>query len=65
MSRSRSERTALDACQSGFLRFVVLDARGDRHAAPHEADLFDLQANYVEVVSEARVLEHMAATARR
>lgn len=57
--------TALDACQNGFLPFVVRDACGDRHAAPHEANLFDLQAKYAEVVSEARVLELMAATARR
>ena len=52
--------TALDACQNGFLPFVVRDACGDRHAAPHEANLFDLQAKYAEVVSEARVLELLA-----
>ncbi|KUR70756.1 isochorismatase [Novosphingobium fuchskuhlense] len=57
--------TALDACQNGFLPFVVRDACGDRHAAPHEANLFDLQAKYAEVVSEARLLELMAATATR
>jgi maleamate amidohydrolase len=55
--------TALDACQSGFLPFVVRDACGDRHAAPHEANLFDLQAKYAEVVSEARVLELIAGVA--
>jgi maleamate amidohydrolase len=52
--------TALDACQNGFLPFVVRDACGDRHSAPHEANLFDLQAKYAEVVSEARVLELLA-----
>ncbi|MEI6642853.1 MAG: N-carbamoylsarcosine amidohydrolase [Novosphingobium sp.] len=57
--------TALDACQNGFLPFVVRDACGDRHAAPHEANLFDLQAKYAEVVSEARVLELMAETVNR
>lgn len=57
--------TALDACQNGFLPFVVRDACGDRHAAPHEANLFDLQAKYAEVVSETRALELMAATAPR
>jgi maleamate amidohydrolase len=30
---------------------VVRDAVGDRHPAPHEANLFDLQAKYAEVVS--------------
>jgi maleamate amidohydrolase len=45
--------TALDALQSGFAPFVVREACGDRHAAPHEANLFDLQAKYAEVISEA------------
>ena len=52
--------TALDACQNGFLPFVVREACGDRHAAPHEANLFDLQAKYAEVVNEARALELLA-----
>lgn len=56
--------TALDACQNGFLPFVVREACGDRHAAPHEANLFDLQAKYAEVVSEAQVLELMRAITR-
>jgi maleamate amidohydrolase len=44
--------TALDALQHGFAPFVVRDACGDRHHAPHESNLFDLQAKYAEVVSE-------------
>ena len=44
--------TALDALQHGFAPFVVHDACGDRHPAPHEANLFDLQAKYAEVISE-------------
>lgn len=43
--------TAVDACQHGFVPLVVREAVGDRHAAPHEASLFDLQAKYAEVVS--------------
>jgi maleamate amidohydrolase len=54
--------TALDALQHGFAPFVVREACGDRHAAPHEANLFDLQAKYAEVVSEARAIELIAAT---
>jgi nicotinamidase-related amidase len=42
--------TAVDACQHGFIPLVVREAVGDRHAAPHEASLFDLQAKYAEVV---------------
>lgn len=48
--------TALDALQHGFAPFVVRDACGDRAAGPHEANLFDLQAKYAEVVSEAEML---------
>jgi maleamate amidohydrolase len=44
--------TALDALQHGFAPFVISDACGDRHAAPHSANLFDLQAKYAEVISE-------------
>ncbi len=53
--------TALDACQHGFLPFVVRDAVGDRDPRPHEASLFDLQAKYAEVVSEADILRHLQA----
>ena len=53
--------TALDACQHGFLPFVVREACGDRHPGPHEANLFDLQAKYAEVISEAQALAHLAA----
>ena len=53
--------TALDACQHGFLPFVVREACGDRHPGPHEANLFDLQAKYAEVISEAAALDHIAA----
>jgi maleamate amidohydrolase len=53
--------TALDTCQSGFLPFVVRDACGDRHPRPHEANLFDLQAKYAEVISEEVALAHLQA----
>jgi maleamate amidohydrolase len=43
--------SAVDACQHGFIPVVVREAVGDRHTAPHEANLFDLQAKYAEVVS--------------
>jgi maleamate amidohydrolase len=51
--------TALDALQSGFIPFVVRDACGDRHSGPHEANLFDLQAKYGEVVGEEEALRLM------
>ena len=52
--------TAVDACQHGFVPLVVRDAVGDRHPAPHEANLFDLQAKYAEVASLPQVLGYLA-----
>lgn len=43
--------TALDALQNGFAPMVVRDAVGDRHPDPHEANLFDLQAKYADLVT--------------
>jgi maleamate amidohydrolase len=54
--------TALDALQNGFAPFVVREACGDRHPAPHDANLFDLQAKYAEVISETEALAYIAAT---
>lgn len=42
--------TAVDACQHGFVPVVVRDAVGDRTAAVHEANLYDLEAKYADVV---------------
>jgi maleamate amidohydrolase len=55
--------TALDACQHGFIPFVVRDACGDRHPAPHQASLFDLQAKYAEVIGEDEALGIIAGGA--
>jgi len=43
--------TGVDCCQHGFIPLIVRDAVGDRAPGPHEANLFDLQAKYAEVVS--------------
>lgn len=53
--------TAVDACQYGFIPLVVRDAVGDRHPAPHEASLFDLQAKYAEVISLSDAEAYLAA----
>jgi len=57
--------SALDAMQYGFIPLVVRDACADRHTGPHEANLFDLQAKYAEVISEAEALAVIAATGNR
>jgi maleamate amidohydrolase len=53
--------TAVDACQYGFIPLVVRDAVGDRAREPHEANLFDLQAKYAEVISLQAAIEYVAA----
>ena len=53
--------TALDALQNGFAPFVVADACGDRHPAPHGATLFDLQAKYAEVIDAKEACAFLAA----
>lgn len=51
--------TCVDAMSYGFIPIVVADACGDRHAAPHEANLFDMNAKYADVVDERTVIEHL------
>ena len=51
--------TCVDAMSSGFVPIVVADACGDRHAAPHEANLFDMNAKYADVVDEHTVIEYL------
>jgi maleamate amidohydrolase len=53
--------SALDAMQYGFIPLVVREACADRHEGPHEANLFDLQAKYAEVISEAEALAILAS----
>lgn len=48
--------TCVDAMSHGFITTVVREACGDRHSAPHEANLFDMNAKYADVVTEAEIL---------
>lgn len=45
--------TCVDCCSHGFIPIVVEEAVGDRHEAPHQANLFDMNAKYGDVVSLA------------
>jgi len=53
--------TCVDAMSSGFIPIVVADACGDRHQAPHDANLFDMNAKYGDVVNEQTVVDHLKA----
>jgi maleamate amidohydrolase len=56
--------TCVDCCSHGFIPIVVREAVGDRHPAPHEANLFDMDAKYGDVVSEAEVITYMQSLER-
>lgn len=45
--------TAVDAIQNGFAPFVVREGCADRRPETHEANLFDLDRKYAEVIDEA------------
>ena len=47
---------AVDGIQNGFRVIVPRECVGDRHDAPHEAALFDINAKYGDVMSRAEVM---------
>lgn len=57
--------TVVDACMAGYRTVVPAECVGDRHAGAHEANLFDMQAKYADVVSAgqvSRMLDGLAGT---
>jgi maleamate amidohydrolase len=52
--------SCVDSMSCGFTTSVVREACGDRHPAPHEANLFDMNAKYADVVTEAEILDFIA-----
>jgi nicotinamidase-related amidase len=55
--------TVVDALQHGFRPVVPREAVGDRSAAAHEANLYDIDAKYGDVVALDDVLAHLEALA--
>jgi maleamate amidohydrolase len=53
--------TAIDLLQHGYPTVVPRECVGDRAQAPHEANLFDIQAKYAEVVPLDEVLAVISA----
>jgi maleamate amidohydrolase len=51
--------TVVDALQNGYRPIVPREAVGDRNPAAHEANLYDIDTKYGDVVSLAEVLEHL------
>jgi maleamate amidohydrolase len=57
--------TAIDLLQYGFPTLVPRECVGDRAEAPHEANLFDIQAKYADVVSVEDALEYLESVPSR
>ena len=55
--------TCVDCCSHGFIPIIVREAVGDRHDDPHEANLFDMNAKYGDVVGEREAIGYLASVA--
>jgi nicotinamidase-related amidase len=55
--------SAIDSLQNGYHTIVVREAVGDRAAGPHEANLFDIDAKYADVVSLWDALDYLRSVA--
>jgi maleamate amidohydrolase len=51
--------TAIDLLQYGYPTLVPRECVGDRAQAPHEANLFDIDAKYADVVSIEEALDYL------
>jgi maleamate amidohydrolase len=51
--------TAIDGCQYGFRVIVPRECVGDRHEAPHESNLFDINGKYGDVVTKAETMDYL------
>jgi maleamate amidohydrolase len=56
---------AIDGLQYGYRVIVPRECVGDRHDGPHDANLFDINAKYGDVVGRDEVIAHLAAHAPR
>jgi maleamate amidohydrolase len=56
--------SAVDGMQYGFRVIIPRECVGDRHPAPHEANLFDIHAKYGDVVSQEEVMEYLQTWGR-
>lgn len=53
--------TAIDACALGIPTFVPRECVGDRASGPHEANLFDIDAKYADVIDLDQALAQLGA----
>lgn len=53
--------TVIDSMQNNFRTLVISDCVGDRAMEPHEANLFDMQQKYADVMGRDTFLEQLDA----
>ena len=51
--------TAVDTVQHGFRPICVRECIGDRAEGPHEANLFDINAKYGDVISKDHAMDYL------
>ena len=51
----------VDCVQHGYCPLIPREAVGDRNPAAHEANLYDMDAKYGDVVTLAETLEYLEA----
>lgn len=56
--------SAIDALQYGYRAIVPAEAVGDRAELPHQANLFDIDAKYGDVVGLKEVLDYLESAGR-
>jgi len=56
--------SAVDGCQHGFRTIVIRECVGDRAPEPHEANLFDIDAKYGDVVTLDEALAYVGNLAK-
>lgn len=54
--------TVVDAMQHNFRTVVISDCVGDRAIEPHEANLFDMQQKYADVMTRDQFLPYLQST---
>jgi maleamate amidohydrolase len=56
--------SVIDAASYNLRTIVIRDCVGDRALEPHEANLFDMDAKYGDVVSKSEVMRFLSSLAR-
>ena len=56
--------TVVDAMQNNFRTIVARDCVGDRAIGPHEANLFDMQQKYADILDRDEIIAELSKLAR-